>query len=67
MTNKATGEILGVHIVGHEVTELIHEISVAMTPEATPDEFVHTMHAHPTLSEAAFEAVLAALGHPIHI
>ncbi len=67
VADKATGEILGVHIVGPEATELIHEFAVGRTLEATLDEFVHTMHAHPTLSEAAFEAVLAALGHPIHI
>jgi dihydrolipoamide dehydrogenase len=67
VADKASGEILGVHIVGPEATELIHEFAVGRTLEATLDEFVHTMHAHPTLSEAAFEAVLAALGHPIHI
>jgi dihydrolipoyl dehydrogenase len=67
VADKATGEILGVHIVGPEATELIHEFAVGRTLEATLDEFVHTMHAHPTLSEAAFEATLAALGHPIHI
>ena len=67
VADKPTGEIPGVHIVGPEATELIHEFAVGRTLEATLDEFVHTMHAHPTLSEAAFEAVLAALGHPIHI
>jgi dihydrolipoamide dehydrogenase len=67
VADKATGEILGVHIVGPEATEMIHEFAVGRTLEATLEEFVHTMHAHPTLSEAAFEAVLAALGHPIHI
>jgi len=67
VADKATGEILGAHIVGPEATELIHEFAVGRTLEATLDEFVHTMHAHPTLSEAAFEATLAALGHPIHI
>ena len=67
VADKATGEILGVHIVGPEATELIHEFAVGRTLEATLDEIIHTMHAHPTLSEAAFEATLAALGHPIHI
>jgi len=67
VADKATGELLGVHIVGPEATELIHEFAVGRTLEATLEEFVHTMHAHPTLSEAAFEATLAALGHPIHI
>jgi dihydrolipoamide dehydrogenase len=67
VADKATGEILGAHIVGPEATELIHEFAVGRTLEATLDEIIHTMHAHPTLSEAAFEATLAALGHPIHI
>ncbi|MGH7385843.1 MAG: dihydrolipoyl dehydrogenase [Candidatus Rokuibacteriota bacterium] len=67
VADKATGEILGVHIVGPEATELIHEFAVGRTLEATLEEIIHTIHAHPTLSEAAFEATLAALGHPIHI
>jgi dihydrolipoamide dehydrogenase len=67
VADKATGEILGVHIVGPEATELIHEFAVGRTLEATLDEIIHTIHAHPTLSEAALEATLAALGHPIHI
>jgi dihydrolipoamide dehydrogenase len=67
VADKSTGEILGVHIVGPEATELIHEFAVGRTLEATLEEIVHTIHAHPTLSEAALEATLAALGHPIHI
>jgi dihydrolipoamide dehydrogenase len=67
VADKATGEILGVHIVGPEATEMIHEFAVGRTLEATVEEIVHTIHAHPTLSEAALEATLAALGHPIHI
>jgi dihydrolipoamide dehydrogenase len=67
VADKGTGEILGVHIVGPEATELIHEFAVGRTLEATLEEIVHTIHAHPTLSEAALEATLAALGHPIHI
>ena len=67
VADKATGEILGVHIVGPEATEIIHEFAVGRTLEATLEEIVHTIHAHPTLSEAALEATLAALGHAIHI
>ncbi|HSE06299.1 MAG TPA: dihydrolipoyl dehydrogenase [Methylomirabilota bacterium] len=67
VADKATGELLGVHIVGPEATEMIHEFAVGRTLEATLDEIIHTIHAHPTLSEAALEATLAALGHPIHI
>ena len=67
VADKGTGEILGVHIVGPEATEMIHEFAVGRTLEATVEEIVHTIHAHPTLSEAALEATLATLGHPIHI
>jgi dihydrolipoamide dehydrogenase len=67
VADKASGEILGVHIVGPEATEIIHEFAVGRTLEATVEEIVHTIHAHPTLSEAALEATLAALGQAIHI
>ncbi len=66
VADKATGEILGVHIVGPEATEIIHEFAVGRTLEATLEEMIHTIHAHPTLSEAALEATLgrARPGHP---
>jgi dihydrolipoamide dehydrogenase len=67
IADKKTGEILGVHIIGPEATEIIHEFAVGRTLEATVDEIMHTIHAHPTLSEAALEATLAALGQAIHI
>jgi dihydrolipoamide dehydrogenase len=67
VADKATGEMLGVHILGPEATEIIHEFAVGRTLEATLEEMIHTIHAHPTLSEAAFEALLAALGQAIHI
>jgi dihydrolipoyl dehydrogenase len=67
VADKPTGEILGVHIVGPEATEIIHEFAVGRTLEATLEEMVHTIHAHPTLSEAALEATLGALGHAIHL
>jgi dihydrolipoamide dehydrogenase len=67
VADKKTGEILGVHIIGPEATEIIHEFAVGRTLEATLDELIHTIHAHPTLSEAALEATLAALGQAIHI
>jgi dihydrolipoamide dehydrogenase len=67
VADKKTGEILGAHIIGPEATEVIHEFAVGRTLEATLEELMHTIHAHPTLSEAAFEATLAALGHAIHI
>jgi dihydrolipoamide dehydrogenase len=67
VADKNTGEIAGVHIVGPEATELIHEFVLGRTLEATLEELIHTIHAHPTLSEAALEATLAALGQAIHI
>jgi dihydrolipoamide dehydrogenase len=67
IADKASGEILGVSIVGPEATEMIHEFAVGRTLEATVEEIMHTIHAHPTLSEAALEATLAALGQAIHI
>jgi dihydrolipoamide dehydrogenase len=67
VADKATGEILGAHILGAEATELIHEFAVGRTLEATLDELIHTIHAHPTLSEAVLEATLDALGHAIHL
>ena len=67
VADKATGEILGVHIIGPEATEIIHEFAVGRTLEATLEEIIHTIHAHPTLSEAALEATLSALGQAIHI
>ena len=67
VADKVSGEILGVHIVGAEATEMIHEFAVGRTLQATLEEIIHTIHAHPTLSEAALEATLAALGQAIHI
>jgi dihydrolipoamide dehydrogenase len=67
VADKATGEVLGVHIVGPEATEIIHEFVLGRTLEATLEEIIHTIHAHPTLSEAALEATLGALGQAIHI
>ncbi len=61
------GEILGLHIIGPEATELIAEATMVRTLEATLEELHHSVHAHPTLSEAVGEACLAALGRAIHI
>lgn len=60
------GEILGVHMVGPRVTEMIGEATLAMRLEATVDELVTTIHAHPTVSEAFGEAALAVSGQAIH-
>lgn len=61
------GEILGAHIIGADATEMIAEMGLAITLEATIDEIGGTIHAHPTLSESIMEAAHAAGGHAIHI
>jgi len=67
VADQKSGEILGVHILGPEATEIIHEFAVGRTLEATLEEIIHTIHAHPTLSEAALEATLSALDQAIHL
>jgi dihydrolipoamide dehydrogenase len=67
ITNKARGEIVGVHAVGHGVTDLIAEISLAMTSEATAHDILAAVHPHPTLSEVMMEATASALGEAVHI
>jgi dihydrolipoamide dehydrogenase len=62
-----TGELLGAHMVGAEVTEMIQGFTIARTLEATEAELLHTVFPHPTISETMHEAVLAALGRAIHI
>jgi dihydrolipoamide dehydrogenase len=62
-----TGELLGAHMIGTEVTELIQGYSIARTLEATEAELMTTVFPHPTLSEMMHEAVLAADGRPLHI
>ena len=61
------GELLGAHIIGPEATELIAELGIAKTLESTFAEIQHTVHAHPTLSEAIMEAAGDAIGEAIHI
>jgi dihydrolipoamide dehydrogenase len=60
-------ELLGLHIIGPKATELITEGTVAMELESTTLEILHTVHPHPTLSEAVGEAAHAVLGDTIHI
>jgi dihydrolipoamide dehydrogenase len=66
ITDKKHGEILGAHMIGENVTELIAEMGLARRLEATGAEVTATMHAHPTLSEAVMEAALGAEGRMIH-
>ena len=62
-----TGELLGAHMVGAEVTELIQGYVVAMGLETTEAELMHTVFPHPTLSEMMHESVLDAYDRVIHI
>jgi len=61
-----TGELLGAHMVGAEVTELIQGYTIAKTLETTEAELMHTVFPHPTLSEMMHESVLDAYGRAIH-
>jgi dihydrolipoamide dehydrogenase len=65
--DKKTGELLGAHMVGAEVTELIQGYVVAMNLETTEEELIHTIFPHPTLSEMMKEAVLDAYGRALNI
>jgi dihydrolipoamide dehydrogenase len=67
ISDAKTGEIYGAHIIGSDATELIAEYGLAMELEATVEEIHHTIHAHPTLSEAVMEAAAATTGEAIHI
>ena len=67
ISDAATGEIYGAHIIGAEATELIAEYVLAIQLEATVEDIHQTIHAHPTLSEAVMEAAAATTGEAIHI
>ncbi len=62
-----TGALLGAHMIGHEVTEMIQGYVVARTLETTEQELMHTVFPHPTVSEAMHESVLDAFGKVIHM
>jgi dihydrolipoamide dehydrogenase len=61
-----TGEMLGAHMVGAEVTEMIQGYAIARTLETTEQELMHTVFPHPTVSESMHESVLDAYGQVIH-
>ena len=65
--DKKTGQLLGAHMVGAEVTELIQGYVVAMNLETTEEELIHTVFPHPTLSEMMKEAVLDAYGRVLNV
>jgi dihydrolipoamide dehydrogenase len=65
--DKKTGQLLGAHMIGAEVTELIQGYVVAMNLETTEEELMHTVFPHPTLSEMMKEAVLDAYGRVLNV
>jgi dihydrolipoamide dehydrogenase len=65
--NAKTGELLGAHMIGAEVTEMIQGFVVAMGLETTEEDLMHTVFPHPTLSEMMHESVLDAYDRAIHI
>jgi dihydrolipoamide dehydrogenase len=67
VSDERYGEILGVHMIGPRVTEMLAEAVMAMRLEGTVLDVSHTMHAHPTLSEVMLEAAHAAVDLPVHI
>jgi dihydrolipoamide dehydrogenase len=62
-----TGELLGAHMIGAEVTEQIQGYTIGKTAELVEDDFIGTVFPHPTLSETMHEGVLSAYGRPLHI
>jgi dihydrolipoamide dehydrogenase len=62
-----SGQLLGAHLVGAEVTELIQGFVIAMQLETTEEDLMHTVFPHPTLSETMHESVLDAFGRVIHV
>lgn len=67
ITDAKYGEILGAHLIGPEVSELLPELTLAQRMELTTAEIARNVHAHPTLSEVLMEAAEGAEGHAIHI
>jgi dihydrolipoamide dehydrogenase len=67
LAEEGTGELLGFHLIGHGATELLGELALARSLEATPASLGYTVHAHPTISEVVKEAALSARGEVIHV
>ena len=67
ISDKKYGEILGAHMIGVGVTELLPELTLARSTELTVEEIAHNVHAHPTLSEAIKEAAHALLGYTLNM
>jgi len=66
ITSEPYGEILGAHIIGEDASELIAEMSLAIRLEATAEDLISTIHAHPTMHEGIHDAALATEGRAIH-
>ncbi len=67
VSDAETDVVLGAQIVGHEVSNLISEVALAIELAATTEDLALTVHPHPTMSEGLMEAAEVVLGHPIHI
>jgi dihydrolipoamide dehydrogenase len=67
VVEERSGWLLGAHLVGPEVTELLPELVLAHNAELLPEQIARSVHAHPTLSEALMEAAHGVFGKPIHI
>jgi len=67
ITDEKYGEILGAHMIGPEVSELLPELTLAQSMELTAEEIARNVHAHPTLSEVIMEAAHGIVGETIHI
>jgi dihydrolipoamide dehydrogenase len=67
LADKATDRVLGVHMIGPNVSEMIQEASVLMEFSGAAEDLARTCHAHPTLSEAVREAAMAAWFKPVHM
>ena len=66
VTQAGSGEVLGVHMVGPRITELIAAAATAMAFDADVERWSEVIHPHPSLSEAVGEAIMAAAGRPLH-
>lgn len=66
LADAETDEILGAHVIGHNATELIHELLLAKHSELLPEDIASMIHAHPTISEALMETMRGINGKPIH-
>jgi dihydrolipoamide dehydrogenase len=67
LCDPQTGELLGAHIVGHNATELIHELLLAKSTELLAEDIAAVIHAHPTLSETIMEVSRGIFDKPIHM